>query len=236
MKLQELINTKYKTSNKDTQYDLNDLEGQRLSNAKKRFTDPEYQGGSGVFAHVEVQKDSPFIAKKQNHFPVYDINKDSYFAYVNAIAKNHLSQKNPFFPRVYSVDVEKDSNGLLRPSYDIETLQGPDNFDTEALMSLGKKLFSEFDGYFTVGKNIAPLDVTVQMSRILLRNLHSHTRRDIRNKHLVEAMDLITQLLQDNKGFFWLDMHAGNIMFRGTPHGPQLVITDPLTDDQDPVK
>ena len=50
------------------------------------------------------------------------------------------------------------------------------------------------------------------------------------DKKLLQAIELIKNLVSQNPNFF-LDMSIRNAMLRGTPAGPQLVLSDPIADN-----
>lgn len=213
MKLFELITTKTTNSRTRSPYDMDTLRNQR----DKRFDHPD----KGSYAYGNEDPKDPHMFDKKHHFPS-KLEIDPYYQYVQAI-KPYIPD-NPFFPRVYVVNIQKDSDGVTKPDYKIEKLQPGSAFSDEALMGIGERLFNDYnEDEFRVApmKEIADrLYNAVELRRGI---------KNIKDPQLLQAIKLIKKLIDSNPNYM-NDMHPENIMFRGTSVGPQLVLMDPIFD------
>lgn len=241
MKLNELIKPQTTVNKMTVPFDTNRLTKQRdaaissLSSADSTDLPPV-----GAFARGKVNPTDPHEFKKTSHMPI-DLQKDAYYQYVQAIAP--YIQSNPYLPRIYAVNVKQDVTGQTKPSYNIETLQEYDAYDEAVLMGLGERLFPGFEEVMTA-KNpnadsyaiwsgiIARLSYLVDNGNIgspwqdFGLPAESYVTGD---KKLLQAIEIIKKIVSTNSNFF-LDLSVRNAMLRGTPAGPQLVLSDPVAD------
>ena len=230
MRLTEIVDTKYKSKERPSRFDID-----AMRKEKERMLDKPDQrddGGWGAYAAVDTDPNDPFIAKKKYHVPMQDLNKDAYYVYIKTIADNGLAKSNPYFPRVYNVEIEKDSSGNAQPKFNMEKLALSSSLDREALLGMGDRMFNRFEYIFP--SNTPPTDrelrytISHGMSQIIKHSAFDRAK----DPQLEEALRLIKKILLDSKGAFVVDIHAANYMIRSTPHGPQLVLTDPIADMQ----
>lgn len=212
MRLIEIIDTKSNTIQLNKPFDMKKIDADYL----KHMDSPT----AGTYARGEEIKDDPHLYKKQSHYPS-NLELDAYYSYVQHIKP--LIGGNPFFPRVYVVNLKKDLNGKVIPSYNIEKLSTPDNFSTEALIAMCKTLFHNVPDLYDVD------DIQEFYADQIGDALQSENYSNIKNTKLKQALELIVKIKNSTDGFSY-DTSLNNFMFRGTPYGPQLVLTDPLYD------
>ncbi len=204
--------------------------------------------GSGHFAKVGNQRTKPHevfkVGTTHNDAPLED---DGYFNYAKMIANSEKAQQNPYFPRIYSV--KSFMHTYDKPSYHVrmERLQPLSELPLEVLESMMKRMFHpqalQADGLTSeqrrIRHNLEKGTNPDELEEINRENLYDHMSlllarvvtepaqmALIKDPMLKQAMMFIRTLHQ--KGVGDIDIHEENLMFRPTPHGPQLVITDPL--------
>lgn len=198
--------------------------------------DANFQSSSGRYASTFIHKDTPHDATKIVHkVKENDVKKDPYFKYVSALAKNDRISNNPYFPRIYSVKVAKNGHGEAHYKVDMEALMDFDTLSKEELQMLGEKLFFNFDpwvkdmyarleGKYKEGAR--ELYVAAVLTAMQKAMRHDSISTYIKDPKLKHAMVLLRSLVKEKD--VRPDMHAGNVMVRRGPGGPQLVITDPV--------
>lgn len=236
MKIKEIIDTEYSTNKMDQDFDRDELQ-KKKDHKQGRYDKGLDTKGYGTFAKVEIDPDEPFTAKKRNHLPIYKVEHDGYYAYIKAITDHKLMQSNPYFPRVYKVEIDTDSFGDNIPSYEMETLRPEDDFDDSTIFSLGDKMFIDFDDLaqrynYYAGKyeGTGPKSRTglrFGIGALLEEAADRNDYSKIKDTKLKQALELIHNVARSNKSFF-CDIHRSNWMIRPTLHGPQLVLTDPI--------
>lgn len=203
---------------------------------------------AGFYSKVTPNKKDPHMVDKSTFISTADDGSDAYLGYIAGI-KGDL---NPFFPRVYKVTRVKDTRGNIRPKYileklvplsalsddeadalcryvhpqlmdDIERMRAhsvhPDKNDYNAPVVIDlliEAIISMFDNpsEFGVLSNTKPI----------------HSSNKLLQKAIHKIIDIIDNGPTNYMGLskFRLDIKDDNFMVRRTPHGPQLVITDPL--------
>lgn len=195
----------------------------RQTQASIELDRPNY----GRYSKGTQDPTDPHQFRKTPHQPL-ELAKDAYYNYVQAIKP--LMQSNPYFPRVYKITVAKDKQGQTKPSYSLETLHpnivNPEGDivridheqQVQALQAVADRMFHnapEFNGSKgSLGKYIEQLATTGDYS-------------NVKDSKLKQALTLTAQVLA--KGGFKWDLHAGNLAFRLTSFGPQLVLMDPIS-------
>lgn len=124
----------------------------------------------GTTAKVN-QVDNDHVVKKSYHKPSNNLSNDAYYSYIKQIADNDLASSNPFFPRVYNVDIETDKSGKQKPIFDIEKLVPGEQIDNEVLYGLADTLFNNIDdlivAYTKKGMKPTHANMNMQIGRIL---------------------------------------------------------------------
>lgn len=216
-----------------------------LSKLEKHPGDKAKEVGSGNYASAWSTTSEPGTVRKIIT-DRSDLNDDAYFQYVRTITKNERLSKNPYFPKIYDVQVIRDKNFEL-PSHsyyvDMERLHKLSTLSDEEALTIGRNLFDGFDSWMnqtldgqTVWKT--PMKGVVGYLRHLVakRRYSSGVRTrtsvvrlidNVKDPNLKQAVMFIKSVLRQNDRFF-TDVHNENIMVRRGRHAPQLVFTDPL--------
>ena len=227
MRLNELIDTEFKTTELPTKFNTQKL----LKQKEKGEKDPEVKKRSGAYAKVDVDPDEPFTAKKKYHVPMKDVEDDGYYVYIKTIADRGLAKSNPYFPRVYNVDIEKDKTGKVRPEFKMETLISSSELDAAALYGMGDRMFENFE-YMLPVKDPDEKQLRHAIAHGIIQILKYGSFERVKDPKLMQALSMIRNIVLDGDTKYGIDMHPDNYMIRPTPHGPQLVLTDPISDKQ----
>ena len=193
-----------------------------LTARQERNIDYE-QPGWGKFSRGQSDPKDPFLYKKKSHLPV-ELKDDAYYQYIQA-AKEHM-KSNPYFPRVYKIALHQDPNGKVKPEYNIEQLH-TDLADPEGNIDVshGRDIDAAIAEriLYTVPENLNVNGLAMYLDSVARKQDYSN----IRDKKLVQALELINQVVA--QGHFQWDLHNENLALRLTPHGPQLVLMDPIS-------
>lgn len=202
-------------------------------------------GMGGSFAKAYVKPDEPGTVTRVTK-KLLDPKHDSYFKYISAIAKSDRIQRNPYFPKIYSVKIAPDIRGNQMYSIDMERLLDWDTLSAEECVMLGERMFFNFAGfakeYVARRKEIVPAERRDQVSLkskgtagfVLLKaiekciNHGEEVATYIKDPRLKEALIILRSLIKKDRDMY-PDIHDGNIMVRRGPGGPQLVLTDPVS-------
>lgn len=158
--------------------------------------------------------------------------------YAEAILADNTAVSNPYFPRIRVYVADKNEHQyvietLIDPSSIFHWLDG-DVSDPEfqhqrnMINVLGQQMFSNW------GEITAWCDDDTQSTEILDKIIalidYGCNGGGIQttDKKLIQALSLIRDLKASNRRLA-VDIHEGNVMFRRSKFGLQLVITDPLT-------
>lgn len=217
MKLFELITTTTKTKSMKTPFDYNRLRNDAAADG----LDPS----SGMYAIGKKHPTDPHMFSKKLFYPS-NLEIDSYYQYIKAI-EPHMGS-NPYFPRVYGINMVKDAEGVQKPTYKMEKLSTFNDFDKDAIFALGQRILR---GLPSTATDVSAKVVYQQIISVIDRALDSraYAEKQIRDKKLLQALELIRKVIAMHPKFR-NDIHSDNIMLRGTSQGPQLVITDPIAD------
>ncbi|KKL55667.1 hypothetical protein LCGC14_2253120 [marine sediment metagenome] len=213
---------------------------QGLSKLEKRPGEKAEKIGKGNYASAWSTATEPGTVRKV----VSDrsnLSRDAYFQYIRKITKNERLSKNPYFPKIYDVQVVRDKNfDLPSHSYyvDMERLHALDTLSDEEVLTIGRKLIDGFDSWMNQTLNGQKMYSDPQQALVsyfiqLLVKKSSYSSKsgrlldNIKDSNLKQALMFIKSVLRQEIGFF-TDAHAANIMIRRGRHAPQLVFTDPL--------
>lgn len=231
MKITEIVDTEFKDVERQRPYDSYELQKQEKRMARRG----KASAPSGWYSGGYTNPRDPHEYVKTTHKPSH-LHDDAYYLYVAAIS--HLQQKkyyNPYFPIVYQVRVASDPRGLDRPRYRLEKLQNPENYPVEAMVGMVEALFVDPSKIITSKTEVSEKNkmtiwrnIAAQLDDCLHGN-NAEAMSNIKDPVLKQALTVIHKLLQ-KRGTFEPDLHGNNIMVRGTPYGPQLVLMDPISD------
>lgn len=185
-------------------------------------------GNPGMYAAAYEHKKRPGTILKIGKFHSSPF-EDGYLSFVQAVLKNNRSAGNPYLPRIYGVKIyrpqEKDGKELRGGQYvvEMEKLYKMRELSPEELMVIGSKIFKSWND---------DENEPWQLARYLGRAARGDRTilDDIKDKKLLQAISMIHGIEKRKRHIsdIELDLHDGNIMFRRTSIGSQLVITDPL--------
>ncbi len=208
MKLNEIFDTKDKSRSTP---DLSQHD-------RPFYSTKQNQLGYGKYSYVTQKKADPHLVTKVQNKAASNLANDGYFSYIKYIVDNKIAQRNPYAPRVYKINKFKDTAGNEKYTIDMEKLVDIEDISGEELAVVYKMI---------TGLESNADDVNALRNKMTFF-LGKHLSGDTNNPNLDEVLKIIDYLLRENDDFI-LDIHDGNIMFRRTPHGVQLVITDPLS-------
>lgn len=204
--------------------------------------------GMGMYATAFSTPQEPGTVRKVTKNPVDDLEKDAYFQYVSLIAKNDRMSSNPYFPKIFNIQVRsfyrKDFTGEenLGVEYvyavDLERLLPFSSLSNKEARMLGNRIFYDFEkkyrpGRVTSGKSkidyLGELSdrIEVTFSEDVFNVSPSLLATITKDRYYKQALLLIRAMIHKNDSMFE-DMHDKNIMIRRGPQGPQIVITDPV--------
>lgn len=229
MRLDELIKTNFK------QKSVKDYE-ENGEDPLVRYNQNQDDPTVGRYSQVKPDENDPHMVKKKSYDPIQDLEqKDGYFFYINKISETGVADGNPFFPRVYDVDVYKDSTGKATFDAKIEKLIRGEELSEEEIMSVGNRCFNDFEeaierknafGGFSERKITNKKLLLLKTISMLLYD-GMHDTKYIKEPLLIEALKFINNLYKQNKHIDE-DFSESNFMFRRGKYGLQLVITDPF--------
>jgi hypothetical protein len=186
-----------------------------------RSRDQNYDD-AGYYSTVHHSKNPFEVIKKTISRDVNQFSEDGYPAYVRAIIEYTKAKgENPYFPKFFRVVSAKNANGKY-PGHELM------NIRMERLQHLSQ--LSEEDAYemytrmFSGPVSDAKVGILTKLRGLIDGDIDPSIIVDFR---LEEAIELIKRVQKENSSF--PDIGLGNIMFRWTPQGPHLVITDPLS-------
>lgn len=222
MKIFEIIEPKNIVRNLSTKFDPEQVATDLIRHNREYRARPERKKSKlikrGAFSKGRQNIQDPFMFTKTTVKPNLP-EDDPYLEYVKAITPYMGS--NPYFPRIYVVKQVKDSEGQVKTTYQIEKLM-----DWSALST-------DDEGRLDIIQHIANRALYRPLKRHPMDNLYTiataitfNNIRLIKDPLLKQAIKVINSV---SKEFgFEYDMHEGNFLYRPTPQGVQLVISDPL--------
>lgn len=183
--------------------------------------------GMGGYASVKPHPTDDFLVKKHHTGPDAAAD-DGYNAYIKYVIDNDLMD-NPHFPRVYNITKIKDKAGKFIYTYDVEKLNDLNSMTREDYEAIINTHFNSNAMHFADFDSDSVWENAMRMAKVVRSGIQSDTPsyftgsfRDAVKKIIADRYNI----RRENGSAVGLDVHAGNIMFRRTPHGPQLVLTD----------
>lgn len=208
-------------------------------NDTPEYAHPDKILGGGLYSVARDDKTDPHMVKKSNYRPMGNIKyngraeRDPFDAYIDYIIDNDLMD-NIHFPRVYNVKRIKDQDGKQVSKYQMERLVPLTNLSFEEFSALIETHFKQrlalpFDGNTSKWDDYEYKIARDAIAQVLNAAAGGDGRAlsTIKLYALEDAVNHINKLAKRTRAT--LDIHRENIMVRRTPHGPQLVITDPLS-------
>lgn len=205
MKIQELLNTDEISIGKD-----------------KEITPPTKQFGRDSYAYP-INNDPHMFGKSSRHPMNKD--EDGYYQYIKAVEP--YIDSNPYLPRVYSIRSTKTPDSPSeRMHYRLEklfTFRDVAFDQSEQLKAMMMRVLSKDTNFNDTVYNLWHYKLIPAIKSAILTNDYSA----FRDSKLIHALKLIAKVLDKHPNIL-LDMKFDNVMLRNTPHGLQLVISDPV--------
>ena len=170
---------------------------------------------SGMFSTVKDDRSDPHMVKKYNHRPNRPHREEGFRYFARCIIAEGL--ENIHFPRVYQMGQIEDDRGQTVDTYRMERLVGWHTVTGEEIAASAATIFS----------SSTPITDHARVARLVEQAIRDHNYNRIISKEFEDACKMIVSMGNDNHEASY-DLHAGNMMYRRTPHGLQLVITDPF--------
>lgn len=223
MKLNEIIDTKISTEKID-RLDIN-----------KNYSDNSKNSRSGYFSSVAPSENDPHMVDKTSRFAIAH-ELDAYLIYAKEIAQSKIASHNTYLPRIYEINSKIDDTKLSLSNYKIEKLIDHSEVSIEEVLPI----FSHLLGDERIAKLYAiakeedePDEYFIERVLYTISDLsHLAVQYSSQGKlpdDYYEALKFIEEIYIKHKKYVKkLDFKPNNFMFRRTPVGLQLVITDPL--------
>lgn len=251
MKITEIINTELKRKNTDDTFkDFDESDYVDTLGDLEKLSDTNKDINYGAYAKVVQNKDS-FTVDKEEHDVLahkkFEEPRDPYSVYIGKIAHNKLSEKNPYFPRVYKITRIFDKNGKIKYKYNLEKLFHIEEISNEELIEYGNRIFNKFNAILNTKKdpttqalnffkkNSSKYELQDEINELKIKIMYAYSdimsdpnySEIIKDKNLLKALNFIYDLAEMKD--YVIDLHGKNFMFRRSAHGIQLVLTDPLS-------
>jgi hypothetical protein len=214
-------------------------------NVRDRIYAKQEQGnnipiGSGANAAVYA-KDDPHSLDSVQRVSSKEKRRDlGYHTYAQFLLKYPGLKKNPYLPRIHSVEHDDDNSVV---EYEIERLHpfdDPKISHPDMLWAICNKMFTPQQvKWMKEDVDLEPTQRDPREEHVVLRRAIAEVIAmcipggnlddTIKDPQLKQAINVVRAVLRHNRGSgVYTDIHSDNIMWRMTGTMPQLVITDPL--------
>lgn len=222
MLLEELINLQTVRRNVGKK-----LKNNEHSNDRNRL-------GHGYYSNVYKNKD-PHLVTKVSRIPSRKIeDNDPYWFFIRRLTETKINERNPYFPRVYSIkrysdsDPESETNINEIRNAQIEKLEELDQLTEDEIYTIFQKIRNEKEVDYLRGYPYDQSKLIHFIPDTIKEDLSSsYLLNDVEDFNYKEAILFLRKLKKENNRISF-DIHKGNLMVRRTPYGVQLVITDPF--------
>ena len=184
--------------------------------------------GSGSFASAYTHEDRPHEIRRISKPTA---NPDAYHVYIEAL-KNNPDHDNPYFPQIHEVTkYQGRSEGKKTVlSVKAERLHKLTDLNNKEIQAVLERWYGE--NYKTVLRdllNIRDVRISIYLITSTIRDLiNNENREKIVDQDLLRATIFIDKkVLRKRKGI-QSDIGINNLMFRRSPSGIQIVLTDPV--------
>lgn len=181
--------------------------------------------GQGHFSTVNDHKTDPHMVRKHNHRAMGDDRvetEDGFEVFIRQLIKLDLMD-NIHFPKVYVQKKITDRGDSHINKFEMERLIPVGELSDEEWEYIVETNFTEALRERHKKVTFGSVGETLGMCLDNARHIETYIKLDT----LKEAMTALAGIIDRINAL--VDMHAGNYMFRRTPHGLQLVITDPIS-------
>lgn len=180
--------------------------------------------GSGTFASAyHDPKQSPHEVRKVSK-EMHERKIDGFYYYIKEL-ENNPDNDNPYYPRFSAIKIYKKPE--VKPktwstgAYVTYSAQMEKLYNIRELKASEKQyILSKLHGESTIDQT----DHNKSIVSIVRDQMHGDGKAT--DPHFIRAIEFINKVASEHS--YLADIHDDNIMFRRTPYGPQLVITDPL--------
>ena len=214
--------------------------------------------GSGMYSTAFSTKQEPGTVRKVSNIMSEDeLHRDGYFRYVQLLAKNDRFTSNPYFPKIYDVQVRKFSDSttpsVIDYAYavDMERLHDWSELSNKEALMLGKQMFYNFESIAKthIEKNswykdrpsegehprhMAYANALIDFIEEIFDSykIKPTSKMTIFKDPYLKKAIMLLRSLRDKTRYegvtIVFDIHDGNIMVRRGPTGPHIVFTDPV--------
>ena len=179
--------------------------------------------GKGRYSTVRNDPKDPHMVTKKTKYDKEETqyhNKDLYPQFIEALI-NSDQKMNPYFPRVYGMKAYTDKSGNKLHKFNMEKLNDLSELSKEEFDHVLDLIMDENikKAYHISGPGYLAWFIVEAIKS-------SSVRKEIKDRNLYNALSFLSKFLKKQ---WHLDLHANNMMFRRTPYGAQLVITDPFS-------
>jgi len=186
----------------------------------------------GAYGSVRLHKRDPHLVRKRSIKPRGNLMSDGYYAFISDLIEFYKRHgPNPYLPRIYNIHHVEDSEGEKIYTADIERLFELDTLTKKDIESIFYRMFGQeyedkgADDDFEMASMMEAV-ITALRNAVEL-NEYTFGKLQISDEQLIKALRFIRNVAEEG---YWIDVRLPNIMVRRTPHGPQLVLTDPIGD------
>lgn len=217
MKINEIIEPQVNTSRHSGKFDRDFRKGNSTLDSPSRI-------GGGFFYTAHTDEDNPHEVEKRSRRWVKE-REDGYRLYVKALLDNNLPGNNIFAPVIYNVKEIVDDDGYKHYDFKMERLIHHHQLSSEEMEHVLNTIFIPEEAEDVIRSSNG--HVGLMQDKIAFK-LHQAVRdKDedhIKAKDLLVILKLIGNVNYDRL----IDIKSDNIMYRRTPSGVQLVMSDPI--------
>lgn len=186
--------------------------------------------GSGLFARAFSTPQEPGTVRKVvGPISEDEFGKDAYFRYLKLLAKNERFITNPYFPRIFDLQVKRFESRYAY-AVDMERLHDYNDLSDKEARMLADRMFHRFEHVAArqIQQTMSMGEAIMEFISDLLDNFYPAKQATVyKDPELRKAVLLLRKLKTTGDGIFF-DIHDGNFMIRRGPYGPHIVFTDPV--------
>lgn len=185
--------------------------------------------GSGIYSTVTKDLDDPHMVRKLHHDPD-TAGLDGFVKWGEYMIKHKL-MNNPHLPRIYNISKEMIDGGGFVYEYTMEELTplSKGNIRKDEFEALWRQHMSE-ESYPEDADEMSGEELMGFLGSIIMAAIEGDDKslNDITSESLKEAVLHLRHYYEEESSNPIPDVHSDNVMMRRTPHGLQLVVTDPF--------
>lgn len=224
-----------------------DIENKRYSKPFRQPTNPVPHTGlpsseddervksgtkAGLFNQVRGNKQDPHTVTKRSKAPTkakQTARMGDVFAEFVIFLNEEDGFSNIYFPKVYNFKTITDPQNKKIYKYTIETLREFDTLSSKQVEFLSNKIFKSLKA----GSAEELAQELADMLANYVNNGDKSALNNVKDPELIEAMKMVRKFtrvhnFENETRRALADRSWKNIMYRGTPYGPQVVFADPV--------